>query len=171
LAVLFTNNIKTKVLCYHLGSLKEHTVYEAEILGLTLSLHLLLNLKRRLCDPIVLGTDSQATLRALDNQRSHVGHHLLDCVHDAAEALQLQQDSLRNSAARREARRHGTKWKGQRSGVVNTQLHWTPAHMGFGPNKWADEEAKATAQGNSSSPADLPTYLCCKPLPISISAL
>ena len=43
--------------------------------------------------------------------------------------------------------------------------------MGFGPNKRADEEAKAAAQGNSSNPADLPTYLRRKPLPTSISAL
>ena len=170
-AVLFTNNVETKVLCYHLGTLKEHTIYEAEILGLTLSLHLLLNLKCRLRDPIVLGTDSQATLRALNNQRSHTGHHLLDRIHDAAEALQVQQDSLHNSAARREARRQGTKWKGRRSGVVDTQLHWTLAHMGFSPNEQADEEAKAAAQGNSSTPTDLPSFLRCKPLPISISAL
>jgi hypothetical protein len=54
---------------------------------------------------------------------------------------------------------------------VDIQLHWTPAHMGFGPNERADEEAKAAAQGNSSRPEDLPAYLRRKPLPISISAL
>jgi hypothetical protein len=43
--------------------------------------------------------------------------------------------------------------------------------MGFGPNERADEEAKAAAQGNSSTPADQPSFLHCKPLPISISAL
>jgi ribonuclease HI len=134
-AVLYINNVETKVLHYHLSSLKEHTVYKAEILGLTLSLHLLLNLKCCLCDPVVLGTDSQATLKALNNQRSHMGHRLLDRVHEAAEVLQLHQDSLHNSAARREACRQSTRWKGRRRGVVDTQLHWTPAHMGFGPNK------------------------------------
>jgi ribonuclease HI len=103
-AVLFINNVETKTLRYHLGPLTKHTVYEAEILGLTLSFHLLHNLKRQLLNPSVLGTDSQALLKALDNQRSHAGHYLLDHVHNAAEALQLQQDNLRNVAARREAR-------------------------------------------------------------------
>jgi hypothetical protein len=93
-AVQYINNIETKVLRYHLGSLKEHTVYEAKILGLTLSFHLLRNLKRQLLNPVVLGMDSQATVKALNNQCPHIGHHLLDRVHNAAEALQVQQDSL-----------------------------------------------------------------------------
>ena len=170
-AVLFINNVETKILRYHLGPLTKHTVYEAEILGLTLSFHLLHNLKRQLLNPSVLGTDSQALLKALDNQRSHAGHYLLDHVHKAAEALQLQQDNLRNVAARREARRQGTIWKGRKRGVVDVQLHWTPAHLGFGPNERADEEAKLAAQGNSSNPKDLPVFLRRKPLPFSISAL
>jgi ribonuclease HI len=170
-AVLFINNTESKVLRYHLGSLKEHTVYEAEILGLTLSFHLLHSLKRQLLNPVVLGTDSQVTLKALDNQRSQAGHHLLDRVHDAAEALQVQQDSLRSTAARAEARRQGTNWKGKRRGVIDVQLHWTPAHMGFGPNERADKEAKLAAQGDSSRPDLLPAFLRRKPLPSSISAL
>ena len=92
--VQYINNIETKVLHYHLGSLKEHTVYEAKILSLTLSFHLLCNHKRQLLNPVFLGTDSQATLKALDNQCPHAGHHLLDWVHNTAEALQVQQDSL-----------------------------------------------------------------------------
>jgi hypothetical protein len=133
--VQYINNIETKVLHYHLGSLKEHTVYEAEILGLTLSFHLLCNHKHQLLNPVVLGTDSQATLKALDNQRPHTGHHLLDWVHNTAEALQVQQDILRNPAARREAKRLNRKWIGRKRGVIDIQLHWTPAHLGFGPNK------------------------------------
>ncbi|KIM83300.1 hypothetical protein PILCRDRAFT_88152 [Piloderma croceum F 1598] len=69
------------------------------------------------------------------------------------------------------AMRKGTKWKGQKRGVVDVQLHWIPAHLGFGPNERADEEAKLAAQGNSSNPKDLPVFLRHKPLPSSISAL
>jgi ribonuclease HI len=169
--VQYINNIETKVLHYHLGSLKEHTVYEAENLGLTLSFHLLCNHKRQLLNPVVLGTDSQATLKALDNQCPHASHHLLDWVHNTAKALQVQQDSLRNPAARREAKRLNRKWIGWKRGVIDIQLHWTPAHLGFGPNEQADEEAKLAAQGNSSSPDQLPTFLRSKPLSASISAL
>jgi hypothetical protein len=57
--VLYINNIETKVLHYHLGLLKEHTVYKAEILSLTLSFHLFHSLKCQLLNAIVLGTDSK----------------------------------------------------------------------------------------------------------------
>jgi hypothetical protein len=43
--------------------------------------------------------------------------------------------------------------------------------MDFKPNKRADVEAKAAAQGNLSSPKDLSAYLRQKPLPTSIPAL
>jgi len=44
-AVLYINGIVSSTLRYHLGSKKHHTVYKAEIVGVTLSLHLLTNLQ------------------------------------------------------------------------------------------------------------------------------
>jgi ribonuclease HI len=170
-AVLFIDGNESTALRFHLGSEKQHTVYEAEIVGLTLSLHLLTNLQRQLRQSTILGTDSQAAIKALDNQRPHAARYLLDHVHTAAEKLQAKQDRLRNTAARRDAKKRGEQIVYRKRGVFDLQIHWVPGHMGFEPNKRADEEAKAAAQGNSSRTQDLPVYLCWKPLPSSISAL
>ena len=40
-AVLFRRNREPKVLRFHLGTATDHTVYEAELIGLMLALHLL----------------------------------------------------------------------------------------------------------------------------------
>ncbi|KAF8154760.1 hypothetical protein B0H34DRAFT_616330, partial [Crassisporium funariophilum] len=65
-----------------LGPDTHHTVYEAEIVGLTLSLHLLTSLGRQLSDAVTLGSNSQAAIRALNNQLPHPAHYLLDIVVD-----------------------------------------------------------------------------------------
>ena len=170
-AVLFINGVEQNSLRYHLGSVFEHTVYEGEIVGLTLALHLLAGLRRQLKSLTVLGTDSQATILALDNQLPRSAHYLLDRVHDAAAKLHQQQDKLQNVKERREAKQKGIDWKARDRNVINLQLHWTPGHMDFPPNKRADEEAKLAAQGSSSNVNDLPAYLRRKPLPHSVSAL
>ena len=170
-AVLFIDGIERNSLRYHLGSVSEHTVYEGEIVGLTLALHLLAGLRRQLKSITLLGTDSQATILALDNQLSHSAHYLLDHVHDTAAKLHQQQDKLQNTKARREAKQKGIDWKARDRNVVDLQLHWTPGHLDFQPNERADEEAKLAAQGSSSNVNDLPVYLRHKPLPLSVSAL
>jgi hypothetical protein len=45
-AVLYHNSQEVKLLHYHLGSMKEYTVYKAEIVGLSLGLHLLISLNK-----------------------------------------------------------------------------------------------------------------------------
>ena len=77
-----------KTLCYYLGTKSDHTVYEAEGVGLVMGLHLLKNLSFKLSHPTI-GADSQAVLRALDNQWSHLGHYILDCIHSTAENLHM----------------------------------------------------------------------------------
>jgi ribonuclease HI len=145
-AVLYVNGTVSSTLRYHLGSEKQHTVYEAEIVGLTLSLHLLTNLKRQLRNRTILGTDSQAAIKALDNQRPHAAHYLLDHVHSMAEKLHAKQDRLLNVAARRDARNRGEELAIRKRGVIDLQIHWVPGHMDFEPNERADVEAKAAAQ-------------------------
>ncbi|KAF8057556.1 hypothetical protein FPV67DRAFT_1391882, partial [Lyophyllum atratum] len=146
-AVLFVNGAEKSSLQYHLGPITHHTVYEAEIVGFTLALHLLSKLGRQLTSLTVIGSDSQAAIRALNNQRPHPAHYLLDRVHSAAEHLHMKQDRLINA------------------------IIWTPGHMEFDPNERADEIAKEAAQGTSSPSELLPAYLKRKPLPASIPAL
>jgi hypothetical protein len=61
-----------------------------------MGLHLLNGLNRQLKHPVVLGSDSQAVLKALQNQRSHAGQYILDNIHKASEQLHTKQDALIN---------------------------------------------------------------------------
>ena len=122
-----------------LGTPQEHMVYEAEGVGLIMGLHLLNGLSRQLTHPTVIGTDSQAVIKALQNQCSHSGHYLLDVIHHAAKRLHVKQDSLINNVERQQTLAEGGKTKG----IVDLQLHWVPSHCNFEPNERADEEAAA----------------------------
>ena len=127
-------------------------------------------LNRQLIHPTILGSDSQALIKALDNQRSHAGQYILDNIHLFAEQLHAKQDALINHDSCSEAVNANRSWKGRVKGVIDPQIHWVPGHCDFGPNKLADEEAKKAAEGNSSDTRLLPAFLH-KRLPLSISAL
>ena len=61
-ALLYINNRLARSLQFYLGTPKEHTVDEAEGVGLIMGLHLLSGLSRQLTQPTILGTDSQAVV-------------------------------------------------------------------------------------------------------------
>jgi hypothetical protein len=86
-ALLYINNKLARSLRCYLGTPTEHTIYEAEGVGLLMGLHLLNGLSRQLTFPTILGSDSQAAIRALGNQRAHSGQYLLNAIHLAAERL------------------------------------------------------------------------------------
>ncbi|GLB42960.1 putative encoded by [Lyophyllum shimeji] len=125
---------------------------EAEIVGLTLGLHLLTSLSRLLRSLTVIGSDSQAVIRALHNQRPHPARYLLDHAHSAAEKLHVKQDRITRGARRK------------------TAIHWVSGHVDFAPNERADKITKEAAQGTCPMHL-LPPYLRCKPLSASIPAL
>ena len=95
-ALLYIKERLVKVLRVYLGSSLEHTVYEAEGIGLVMGLHLLNGLSRQLTQATVLGTDNQAVIKALRNQKSHTGQYLLNAIHKSAEQLHAKQDRLIN---------------------------------------------------------------------------
>jgi ribonuclease HI len=169
-ALLYINEQLVKVRCAYLGSSLEHTVYEAEGVGLIMGLHLLNGLSRQLTQNTVLGTDSQAVIKALGNQKSHTGQYILDAIHTSAEKLNAKQDQLINRIDRNQVLKAGNDWVGRKCGVIDLQIHWVPGHQDFKPNKRADEEAKKAAKGDSSDAKSLPSLLH-KCLPLSISAL
>jgi ribonuclease HI len=169
-AVLYIDNRLDKTLHFHLGSDKEHTVYEAEGIGIAMALHMLKARNRQLTKPISICSDSQALLKALRNQHPHAGHYILDKIHDAAEGLHAKQDGLFNRSERLESLAEGREWKGRTSGVIDLQMHWVPGHSGYERNEKADEKAKKAAQGLSSKAKLLPPFLR-KRLPASVSAL
>jgi ribonuclease HI len=139
------NTDHTLRLC--LGTTKQHTVLEAEMIGLVLGLHLITTEKcnRKSC---AIGLDSQAAIKALQTELTNPGHHL------AVEALRL------------------AKHLQKRNGNANYSLtiRWTAGHMGIEGNEKADKEAKQAAKGQSSDKANLPRYVQRK-LKNSVSAL
>lgn len=163
-------NVK-EVLLFHLSSILEHTVYEAEAVGLIMGMHLLTKYQCQFCSKILLRRDSQAVLCVLKNQLTHPGQYLLDHIHNAAEGLQEKQDGLLNAVEKWSARRHGEEWKGRKRGVFDLQLFWVPGHKGFAPNEQANKEAKKAAKSQSSKMGSLPVCLWQKGLPASISTL
>ena len=97
----------------------------------------------------LVGTDNQASLLALNNQKPHPAHYLIDHIHDTAEKLHAKQSYLCAP----------TITQAPTCKVIDLHLHWTPGHMDFSPNERADDLAKSAAQGSSSPqpPAQVPT--------------
>jgi ribonuclease HI len=150
LALLYIKEHLVKVLRIHLGSALEHTVYEAEGVGLVMGLHPLNGLNRQLTQTTVMGTGSQAVIRALSNQNLHAGQYILDVIHNAAEQLNAKQDRLINREDRARKIENEQEWSGQKHRVINLQVHWVPGHCNFEPNKRVDKGAKKAATGDSS---------------------
>ncbi|KNZ80707.1 hypothetical protein J132_04796 [Termitomyces sp. J132] len=65
--VLYVDNEERSSLRYFLSLATEHTVYKAEIVGMTLGLHLLHGFSKQLQGLMAIGTDSQALICALRN--------------------------------------------------------------------------------------------------------
>ena len=177
--IMIKNDTTVRRLKYYLGSDLRHTVYEAEAQAVILALHLAANIKEPRTH-LTIGTDNQAILLGMKNQRPKPSHYLLDKIHDSLEAFQVVQARLRGIQVKGYRKDKGqmkltdgsTGWKDwklkQRHKVT---FVWTPGHKGISGNEIADKEAKLAAQGESSPSHDLPTFLRKKPLPVSISAM
>ncbi|KAG6852285.1 hypothetical protein C0991_001321, partial [Blastosporella zonata] len=83
----------------------------------------------------------------------------------AAKKLHSKQDKKIRAKQHREATQTGTPLLAKTHKAMDLQLHWTPGHKDFGPNKRADAVAKEAAGGLSSPPNTLPTFLRHPPPP------
>ena len=146
-AILIRKNRPIRTLHYHLGPEAEHTVHEAELVGLLLAMHLI-GTERRGATSCYIAVDNQAALRAFDSDLRKPGHHI------AREILDL--------AYRIRKRRSKHKY--------SLTLRWTAGHIGIPGNEKADSEAKRAAAGLSTPNELLPPYLR-KPLLINPSAV
>ncbi|OAX30731.1 hypothetical protein K503DRAFT_818508, partial [Rhizopogon vinicolor AM-OR11-026] len=118
---------------FHLGSEKEHTVYEGELVGMILAVELLREERAR--GTMALGVDNQAAIRATGAFNSKPGHYLMDLFHDDLRKLIPTHD--------------------RRKLVVR----WTPGHLNIPGNEAADEQAKLAARGDNSETHLLPKSL------------
>ncbi|KNZ77825.1 hypothetical protein J132_03334 [Termitomyces sp. J132] len=169
-AVLFVKGVEKQHLCYHLRSKSEHTIYEAEIMGILLALHLLMLLCNQLSALAMISSDSQATIKALVNQCPHPFHYLLNLTHTVVENLHRKQDHLICTSNHHKVLHSKTRWINCTYNIIDLQIHRTPSHVGFSPNKCTSELAKQASQRHSSISKSLPLSLCQPPLLVSISA-
>ncbi|GJF00464.1 RNA-directed DNA polymerase from mobile element jockey [Phanerochaete sordida] len=144
-AVLFRGRApSTKSLRTHLGTSAQHTVYESELAGILLGLHMIRK-EPGLVSKASIALDNKAAVIALRSRRSTPGHHLLDAVHELEQAVKTRHPGIKIT------------------------IRWVPGHLGVDGNELADEEAKKAAQNDSSPPQSLPAYLRSSSLPTSVS--
>lgn len=129
---------------------KDHTVYEAEAVGITLAAKLLLSEPnpQKLIHILV---DNQAAIKSGERTKSKPGHYILH--------------KLRR-IIREACRKHNLK----RNDIV---ISWVPGHEGIQGNGRGDEEARKAAENplQNSATKRLPLYLRTTPLPSSLPAL
>ena len=147
-AVLYIDGHQTATLRYHLGPASEHTVFEAELVGLILAAHLLSE-SREATYPAVILADNQAAIQASEYPAARSGHYL--CLRFRT----LLRKVIRENKITRQ----------------DITLQWVAGHKDVEGNEAADQAAKLAAKGTtSSSPKDLLPPCLRKTLPIGISA-
>lgn len=133
---------------YQLGTLEEHTTFDAESVGILLSLHLLQQhideLGSKNCSASL---DGKSVIEATQKLRLGTGQHIIEQIHNTARIM-------------------ATKAKMEKAFT----LAWVPGHCGLEGNELADIEAKEATKSGSSGALSLPTYLR-KALPASIAAI
>lgn len=150
-AVLTRTGKELRILRYHLGSEDDHTVYEAEVVGLTLAIQLLAT-ERDVSYPVSILTDNQAAIQAGKENSKHGNRYLSERLSCMSKRLaRLRKD-------------HGD---------FQLTIRWIPGHCGVEGNERADEEAKKASSGSThnSPKRQLPKYLRNKALLRSASAL
>ncbi|KAJ3489883.1 hypothetical protein NLI96_g1810 [Meripilus lineatus] len=115
---------------HHLGSGRDHTVFEGEVDGMILGLDLLASIPRVTKATILL--DNQAAIQATENQPAKPGQFLIDLFHTAFERLLAKRRTLK------------------------LHIAWVPGHEGVKGNEKGDGGAKKAAEGTSSP---IPSYL------------
>jgi len=146
-AILIRKDRPDRTLHFHLGTEAEHTVHEAELVGILLAIHLI-GTKKRSATTCAIAVDNQAALQAFNSEMKRPGHHI------AREALK--------NAFHVQKRRKKSNYK--------LTLRWTAGHFGIEGNEKADSEAKKAASGLSTLTKQLPPFLR-KPLLINPSAV
>jgi ribonuclease HI/exonuclease III len=146
-AILTRPNKVHRTLHLHLGKSSEYTIYDAELAGLLLGIHLIKTEKKARCET-TLGADNQAAITAVHNELSTPAHYL--ARHILRTATQIQ------------------KTRGNQNYALT--LRWTAGHVGIDGNELVDTEAKNAAKGQSSN-SDLLPYILRRKLKISTAAL
>jgi ribonuclease HI len=132
-AVLYKNKIMINHLRHCLGDIKQHTVFEGEVVGALLASKLIE--KHRGINYVTIYADNRALIAAITSQKPTPGHYLMDDIHNIVATLKKNRPNLRIT------------------------LKWVPAHKGVIGNEKADIEAKNAITEGGSHIRDLPPIL------------
>ena len=132
---------------FHLGPSTQHTVHEAELVGILLGLHLIKTDKKGQMS-YSLGIDNQAAISALNAVKSSPGQYIADDI--LAATMQIK--------------------KSRNSPNYSLTFRWTAGHSGITGNEEVDGEAKKATEGLTSDTKLLPPLLR-KPLKMNKLAL
>ncbi|KAG2067466.1 hypothetical protein BDR04DRAFT_1027444, partial [Suillus decipiens] len=109
-----------------LGSDHKHMVYEAEVIGLTLTAKLIA-MEKHMTYPALIFIDNQAAIQSSESQYMKLGRYLVEHFQNLTVQLAKQRDD-----------------KGLNFDLT---IRWIPGHKGVEGNKIADEAAKKAAEG------------------------
>ena len=149
-AILIRPNHKPRKTRYHLGTDKEHTIFEAGAVGLMMAAYMLYA-ERDIELPIHIFIDNQAAIKSGDSLFSKPSHYLIDRLLRLIRAVKKKHSCT----------------------TEDIMVQWVTGHKDIQGNMLADKEAKraATDLHSTSSIMRLPPYLRESSLPLSVSAL
>jgi ribonuclease HI len=127
----------------------QHTVFEAELIGMNLGIELLHTKPNTANKKVMFGVDNQAAIMAASSSHNKPGHQYAARFYKSVR-------SIRKTSTRR---------------GPQITIQWTAGHEDIEGNEMADRVAKHAALGNSSNTDKLPAFLQKGPLPASVSAL
>jgi ribonuclease HI len=163
-AVMYSNEQEVGSLRFLLGPITEHTVFEGELVGVLLGMHLASKIRGRR-KTVNISLDNQAAIQALTDQRPQPAHKIMDEIHSSFERFMKEEESRRED--KEPNIRRGNQLRSEFP--TDLTLTWVPGHEGRPGNERADHEAKLGVKGRSSDKKTLPTFLHTE-LPHSASA-
>ena len=135
-AILIREGEPTQKLHYHLGLSSQHTVYEAELIGILLGLHLIKTDKKSRTSYLIR-VDNQAALSALNGVKNTSCQYITDMILTTATQIK----------------------KSRKSPSYSLKFRWMVGHTSIAGNKEVDKEAKKAVEGMTSCKSSLPPLL------------
>jgi ribonuclease HI len=112
----------------YLGTTDESTVYVAELNGIEMAVAKFVNQRYNRPTKLVIFSDCQAAIQAVQNPKRSSGQHVLLAIYDHVRALRSLTPTFDQ---------------------IPIEIRWIPAHVGVPSNETADVEAKLAATGGA----------------------
>ena len=130
-----TTEQKWSTLKRHLGSETDHTIYDAELVGILMAVHMVGQIPANAT--VAVFFDNRSTLQAITRPPDGPASHIVLHVNNAMRALSTRRPIL----------------------TRNLRFHWISSHSGVCGNELADKAAKEAVKGATSPDHDLPLVL------------